>query len=137
MEAQFYDEAIVKEDLKLLESLWDKGLTFDDFSGSKAVCAADFRIRDWVLQKKFKPDYLAYLFAIRRKRFDVLEWLYEYGVPLTTTLANYAVVHNNIYLLEWFESKKVLPDIVGLNCAIKKNLTETVEWMKIRGIVQN
>lgn len=126
------NQAASKGDLNVLIHLEREGVLPDQEGATLAALHNHARVVNWLISRNIWPSSFQ---MIKCGRLDILRYLAEKGIQLSSLDADAAILYRREDILQWLEEIGILPDVMGANLAEKYGDHHIVQRLAQRGIL--
>jgi hypothetical protein len=124
------DVAIEKNNLKILEWLYEKGFECSAWTFYTAVKEGNLDILKWLKEKNCPWDkHNSCITSIIHGHFEIMEWLFDNGCNFNEEMCGAAAMCGNLNFLKWLREKKCPWDEKTSKFAIYEGHLDILEWI--------
>jgi hypothetical protein len=118
--------------INILEWLHDfHDVLFDSDTADAAAEGGRINVLEWLYERRILPNDNAFAYAVDGRHEDVIEWLLDHGItPVDPeNIANNAAFNDDVDMLNFLETKGILPNYYGFIGAAESGHKDVVEWL--------
>jgi hypothetical protein len=130
------EEAIFGDDVDVLELLAAHGILPGTRGANLAAVDGNINILEWLYKRDILPDEEGFIGSVEYGEKDVVGWLLDHGIiPQNLSIAANRAIHTrNIDMLEFLETRGILPNEEGVRFAKRIRIRPILEWLASRGL---
>lgn len=123
--------------INVLEWAQNHGITINSSTAELAARGGQINLLQWLYDRNISFDDKVFTSAIRGQHKNVIEWLLDRGIkPVNSAdIAGVAVDTGDIDMLNFLETKGMLPDRNDFDGAVEEDLVDVVKWLIDRNII--